>query len=137
MIVRGMSEAGRNAGRLRLRGLSIGVSALAMVCAAQPALAQDTTTPTKPVTDGSQGTTSGTPAVDAGTAATAQGQAGAAHKGLEHVAKVMAGTAADLFARPEVVAAARAEHAARTAEAPSVFPIPKDVAPPFDMAKGH
>jgi len=67
----------------------------------------------------------------------AQGKAGAAHKGLEHVAKVMAGTAADLFARPEAVAAAKAEHAARTADAPSVFPIPKGVAPPFDMAKGH
>jgi aminobenzoyl-glutamate utilization protein B len=67
----------------------------------------------------------------------AQGQAGAAHKGLEHVAKVMAGTAADLFARPETVAAAKAEHAARTADSPSVFPIPKGVAPPFDMAKGH
>ncbi|MGP7795451.1 TonB-dependent receptor [Sphingomonas sp. CLY1604] len=77
MIVRGTSDAGRNAGRLRLRDLSIGVSALAMLCAAQPAFAQDTTTPTKPVTDGSQGTTSGTPAVDAGTAPTAQGQAGA------------------------------------------------------------
>ena len=67
----------------------------------------------------------------------AQGKAGAAHKGLEHVAKVMAGTAADLFARPEAVAAAKAEHAARTADSPSVFPIPKGVAPPFDMAKGH
>jgi aminobenzoyl-glutamate utilization protein B len=67
----------------------------------------------------------------------AQGKAGAAHKGLEHVAKVMAGTAADLFARPETVAAAKAEHAARTADSPSVFPIPKGVAPPFDMASGH
>ncbi|WP_288935777.1 hypothetical protein, partial [uncultured Sphingomonas sp.] len=77
MIVRGMTNAGRLAGRLRLRDLSLGVSAFAIVAAAQPASAQDGTTPTKPVTAGSQGTTSGTPAVAAGTAPTAQDQAGA------------------------------------------------------------
>ncbi|USU13507.1 TonB-dependent receptor [Sphingomonadaceae bacterium OTU29THOMA1] len=71
----------RREGRTRLRDLSIGVSALAMLCAAQPALAwtvpQDSATPTKPVTDGSQGTTSGTTGVDTGTGATATDQAGA------------------------------------------------------------
>jgi aminobenzoyl-glutamate utilization protein B len=67
----------------------------------------------------------------------AQGKAGAAHKGLEHVAKVMAGTAADLFKDPALVAKAKAEHTARTADSPSVFPIPKGVEPPFDMAGGH
>ncbi|WP_287979294.1 TonB-dependent receptor [Sphingomonas sp.] len=77
MIVRGMTNAGRLAGPLRLRNLSLGVSAFAIVAGAQPALAQDGTTPTKPVTAGSQGTTSGTPAVAAGTAPTAQDQAGA------------------------------------------------------------
>jgi len=67
----------------------------------------------------------------------AQGKAPAAHKGLEHVAKIMAGTAVDLFRDPELVAHAKADHAARTAEMPDVFPIPKDVPPPLDMAGGH
>ena len=67
----------------------------------------------------------------------AQGKAPAAHKGLEHVAKVMAGTAIDLLADPALLARARADHAARTADMPDVFPIPKDVPPPLDMAGGH
>ena len=66
----------------------------------------------------------------------AQGKAGAAHAGLAHVAKVMAGTAADLFTQPGVLAAARTEHAARTAGAPAKFPLPPDALPPFDMAAG-
>jgi len=67
----------------------------------------------------------------------AQGKAPAAHKGLEHVAKVMAGTAVEVFQNPELLARAKADHAARTAEMPDVFPIPKDVPPPLDMAGGH
>ncbi|MDB5370276.1 MAG: hipO [Roseomonas sp.] len=67
----------------------------------------------------------------------AQGKAPAAHKGLEHVAKIMAGTAADLFSDATLVARAKADHAARTADMPDVFPIPKDVPPPLDMADGH
>ncbi|MDQ1078449.1 M20 family metallopeptidase [Pseudoroseomonas cervicalis] len=66
----------------------------------------------------------------------AQGKAPAAHKGLEHVAKVMAGTAVDVLTKPELLARARQDHAARTAGMPDVFPIPKDVPPPLDMA-GH
>ncbi|WP_229664648.1 hypothetical protein, partial [Sphingomonas metalli] len=76
MIVRAMSHASRTAGRTPLADLSIGVSALALLCAT-PALAQDAATPTKPVTEGSQGTSSGTPAVEAGTAPTANDQAAA------------------------------------------------------------
>ena len=64
----------------------------------------------------------------------AQGKTAAAHTGMEHVAKVMAGTAADLFTQPVVMVAAKAEHAARTAGAPAKFPLPADVLPPFDMA---
>ncbi|WP_160000002.1 amidohydrolase [Roseomonas sp. 18066] len=64
----------------------------------------------------------------------AQGKAPAAHKGLEHVAKVMAATAAAVFEDPALLAQARADHAARTKEMPDVFPIPKDVPPPLDMA---
>ncbi|MFC3123845.1 M20 family metallopeptidase [Pseudoroseomonas globiformis] len=67
----------------------------------------------------------------------AQGKAPAAHKGLEHVAKIMAGTAADLLADPELIVRAKAEHAVRTADMPDIFPIPKDVPPPLDMAGGH
>ncbi|MGY4800871.1 M20 family metallopeptidase [Teichococcus aerofrigidensis] len=66
----------------------------------------------------------------------AQGKTPAAHKGLEHVAKVMAGTAADALSDPALLARARADHAARTAGMPEVFPIPKEVPPPFDMAAG-
>ncbi len=77
MIVR----ATRFGGRKTLRDLSIGASAIAMLCAAQPAFAQtaaqDSATPTKPAGEGSQGTTSGTASVEAGTAATSQDQAGA------------------------------------------------------------
>jgi len=64
----------------------------------------------------------------------AQGKAPAAHKGLEHVAKVMAGTAVEVLSNPELLARAKADHAARTAAMPDVFPIPKDVPPPLDMA---
>jgi aminobenzoyl-glutamate utilization protein B len=64
----------------------------------------------------------------------AQGKAPAAHKGLEHVAKVMAATAAQVFEDPALLAQARADHAARTKDMPDVFPIPKDVPPPLDMA---
>ena len=68
---RGSRDAARN-----WRNLNIGVSALALLCAAQPAWAQDAT-PAKPAGEGSQGTTSGTPSVEAGTAPTAIDQAGA------------------------------------------------------------
>lgn len=74
----------RHVGRSNSHGLRIGVSALALICAGQPAWAQATSgvqtqdgaTPTKPVASGSQGTTSGTPGVDAGTGGTGQDQAG-------------------------------------------------------------
>ena len=46
--------------------------------------------------------------------ATAQGKSAHAHKGMVHAAKVMAATALDALARPEVIAAAKAEHRERT-----------------------
>jgi aminobenzoyl-glutamate utilization protein B len=55
---------------------------------------------------------------------------------MVHVAKVMAGTAIDLIAKPELLAAAKADLAARTAETPYVCPIPADVAPPLKMGAG-
>ena len=46
---------------------------------------------------------------------TAQGMLPAAHKGMVHVAKVMAATAVDLVQAPDVIAKAKADLAARTA----------------------
>ena len=60
----------------------------------------------------------------------AQGKAPAAHKGMEHAAKVMAGTAIDLFSDPALVQAAKADLAKRIARTPFVNPIPDDVMPP-------
>jgi aminobenzoyl-glutamate utilization protein B len=62
---------------------------------------------------------------------TAQGKTPAAHKGMEHVAKVMAATAADLIAEPALVAAAKADFQGRLAATPFVNPIPDDVNPPL------
>jgi len=67
---------------------------------------------------------------------TAQGKMPAAHKGMVHVAKVMAGTALDLIEKPELLAAAKADLAARTEATPYKCPIPEDVAPPLSMASG-
>ena len=61
----------------------------------------------------------------------AQGKAPAAHKGMGHAAKAMAATAAALFADPTLLAAAKADHAARLADTPFVNPIPDDVDPPL------
>ncbi|MCI0754304.1 M20 family metallopeptidase [Teichococcus vastitatis] len=67
---------------------------------------------------------------------TAQGKMPAAHKGMVHVAKVMAGTALDLINNPALLTAAKADLAARTAATPYVCPIPENVAPPLAMASG-
>ena len=64
----------------------------------------------------------------------AQGKTPAAHKGMEHAAKAMAGTAVDLFRDPSVIAAAKADMAKRLAGKPFVNPIPDDVMPPLPMA---
>jgi aminobenzoyl-glutamate utilization protein B len=61
----------------------------------------------------------------------AQGKAPAAHKGMEHAAKVMAGTAIDLLSDPSLVAEAKADLAKRLARTPFVNPIPDDVMPPI------
>ncbi|NRP76027.1 p-aminobenzoyl-glutamate hydrolase subunit B [Ensifer psoraleae] len=61
----------------------------------------------------------------------AQGKLPAAHKGMEHAAKVMASTALDLILRPDLIAGAKADHAARLDGTPFVNPIPDDVDPPL------
>ena len=62
---------------------------------------------------------------------TAQGKSPAAHKGLVHVAKVMAGTAIDALQQPDVIQRAKADLAARTKDTPYVCPLPDDVEPPI------
>jgi aminobenzoyl-glutamate utilization protein B len=64
----------------------------------------------------------------------AQGKLPAAHKGMEHAAKVMAATALDLIQRPDLIAAAKADHAERLDGTPFVNPIPDDVDPPIPAA---
>lgn len=67
---------------------------------------------------------------------TAQGMLPAAHKGMVHVAKVMAGTAVDAIRNPDLIARAKADLEARTAGNPYVCPIPQDVQPPIRMSGG-
>jgi aminobenzoyl-glutamate utilization protein B len=61
---------------------------------------------------------------------TAQGKAGAAHKGLVHAAKAMAGTAVDLIGDPSLLQSAKEDHRRRTARMPYENPIPIDVKAP-------
>ncbi len=65
---------------------------------------------------------------------TAQGKLPAAHKGLVHVAKVMAGTALDVLRDETLRARAKADLKARTARTPYVCPIPDEVEPPIQMS---
>jgi aminobenzoyl-glutamate utilization protein B len=65
---------------------------------------------------------------------TAQGKLPAAHTGMVHVAKVMAGTAVDALRDPALVARAKAEHAAKMAETPYVCPLAPDVKPALGMS---
>ena len=64
----------------------------------------------------------------------AQGATPFAHKGMVHAAKIMAATAIDIISRPDLLAAAKAAHAAHLAETPYVCPIPPDVSPPVAVA---
>ena len=61
----------------------------------------------------------------------AQGKLPAAHKGMEHAAKVMAGTAIELLANSDLIGAAKADHRNRLEGKPFVNPIPDDVQPPL------
>jgi aminobenzoyl-glutamate utilization protein B len=65
--------------------------------------------------------------------ATAQGKSAHAHKGMVHAAKVMAATAVEALARPEVIAAAKAEHRERTGGR-YVSPLPPDAKPALGMS---
>jgi aminobenzoyl-glutamate utilization protein B len=65
---------------------------------------------------------------------TAQGKMPAAHKGLVHVAKVMAATALDAIRDETLLARAKAEHQARVGKTPYVCPLPADIDPPIRMS---
>lgn len=62
---------------------------------------------------------------------TAQGKTPAAKKGMVQAARIMAATARTLFERPDVLAAAQADHAARLAAQPYLCPMPPEVTPPI------
>jgi aminobenzoyl-glutamate utilization protein B len=66
---------------------------------------------------------------------TAQGKSPLAHKGMVHVAKIMAGVAVDALNDPTLIEAAQADLIARTAENPYVCPLPDDLQPPIHMGK--
>jgi aminobenzoyl-glutamate utilization protein B len=66
----------------------------------------------------------------------AQGMSPAAHKGMVQVAKAMAALGARAFTDPSFIAAAKADHARRTAKHPYVCPIPDGVQPPLTMSTG-
>src|SRR5581483_2488 len=66
---------------------------------------------------------------------TAQGKTPAAHKGMLHVAKVMAGTAIDVIRDETLLARAKADHQARTSATPYVCPLPPEVEPPIGMSQ--
>jgi aminobenzoyl-glutamate utilization protein B len=66
----------------------------------------------------------------------AQGKLPAAHKGMAHAAKAMAGTAIELFLDPALIEAAKADHRNRLDGNPFVNPIPDDVMPPIPIAAG-
>ncbi len=62
---------------------------------------------------------------------TTQGKTAAAHKGMVHTAKVMAGTAIDVLADPMLLERAKADHAQRTGGRPYECPLPKDLPVPL------
>ena len=66
----------------------------------------------------------------------AQGKTPAAHKAMVQVAKAMAAMAIAALRDPALIAAAKADLAARTKTTPYVCPIPDEVKPPLDMSKG-
>ncbi len=66
---------------------------------------------------------------------TAQGKMPAAHKGLVHVAKVMAGTALDVIRDETLLARAKADHRARVGKTPYVCPLPAELDPPIRMSE--
>jgi aminobenzoyl-glutamate utilization protein B len=61
---------------------------------------------------------------------TAQGKAPAAHKGMVHAARIMAGTAVEALTDETLLARAKKDHFERTQRMPYICPIPESVRPP-------
>ncbi|MGN6572086.1 MAG: M20 family metallopeptidase [Pseudolabrys sp.] len=66
---------------------------------------------------------------------TSQGKMPAAHKGMVHVAKVMAATAIAALVDETLIPRAKADHQARLKDTPYVSPLPKEIEPPLEMSK--
>ena len=64
---------------------------------------------------------------------TAHGQSPLAHKGMVHVAKVMAGVAADVLVEPGLLEQAKADFEQRLVREPYKALLPDDAKPPFHM----
>src|SRR3954465_13460037 len=64
----------------------------------------------------------------------AQGKSPHAHKAMVQAAKAMAALGVQALGEPELIAAAKADLAKRTARTPYVNPLPDNVAPPLDMS---
>ncbi|MGH7209888.1 MAG: peptidase dimerization domain-containing protein, partial [Acetobacteraceae bacterium] len=62
---------------------------------------------------------------------TAQSKTPLAHKGMVHVAKVMAATAVDALSNKALIERAKADYRARTDGNPYVCPLPEDIKPPI------
>jgi len=60
----------------------------------------------------------------------AQGKSAAAHKGMTHAAKVLATTALDLIAKPELIAAAKQHLEEMKGIHPYVCPLSDEIKPP-------
>jgi aminobenzoyl-glutamate utilization protein B len=61
----------------------------------------------------------------------AQGKSAAAHKGMVHAARIMAGTALEVLTDETLMARAKKDHQERTKRTPYVCPIPESVRPPI------
>jgi aminobenzoyl-glutamate utilization protein B len=66
---------------------------------------------------------------------TGQGKTTFAHKGLVHVAKIMAGTALDAMRDPAIIAEAKRDLNERVGDTPYASPLPPEVGPALDMSK--
>ena len=64
----------------------------------------------------------------------AQGKSPHAHKAMVQAAKAMAALGVTALTEPDLIAAAKADLAKRTARTPYVCPVPPDVLPPLDMS---
>jgi aminobenzoyl-glutamate utilization protein B len=64
----------------------------------------------------------------------AQGKSPAAHKAMVQAAKAMAGLGVKALTEQDLIEAAKADLAKRTARTPYVSPLPDNVSPPLDMS---